>query len=101
MNPLKSGCGLSGFDLNSDASTNLTPLTRSSFKKTFRKNIAYDGLLFNTWWKIKKIDRPDIVAICDMSRSVEKAVRFLLLILYNLNETVARIRTFIFCSKNH
>jgi len=68
------------------------------FRKTLRKNVAYDGLLFNTWWKIKKIDRPDIVAICDMSRSVERAVRFLLLILYSLNETVARIRTFIFCS---
>jgi uncharacterized protein with von Willebrand factor type A (vWA) domain len=68
------------------------------FKKTIRKNVAYDGLLFDTWWKIKKIDRPDIVAICDMSRSVERAVRFLLLILYSLNETVAKIRTFIFCS---
>ncbi len=68
------------------------------FKKTLRKNVAYDGLFFDTWWKIKKIDKPDIVAICDMSRSVEKAVRFLLLILYSLNEAVARIRTFIFCS---
>ena len=68
------------------------------FKKTLRKNVAYDGLLFDTWWKVKKIDRPDIVAICDMSRSVERAVRFLLLILYSLNEAVAKIRTFIFCS---
>ncbi|MFB3924784.1 MAG: VWA domain-containing protein [Syntrophales bacterium] len=68
------------------------------FKKTLRKNIAYQGMLFETMWKTKKIERPDIIAICDISRSVSRIVRFLLLFLYGMNEEIARIRTFVFCS---
>ena len=68
------------------------------FKNTLRKNINYGGLLFEPKWKKRKIDRPDVVAICDVSRSVKAVSRFLLLFLYSLNEILERIRTFIFCS---
>lgn len=67
-------------------------------KKTLRKNLAYQGILFNPQWKNKKVDRPDIVALCDVSRSVETVARFMLLFLYGLNEAVAKIKSFIFCS---
>jgi len=68
------------------------------FKNTLRKNIIYGGLLFEPKWKKRKVDRPDVVAICDVSRSVKAVSRFLLLFLYSLNEILERIRTFIFCS---
>lgn len=68
------------------------------FKKTLRENIAYQGVPFNPRWKARRIDRPDIVAICDISRSVEAVARFMLLFLYSLSEAVARIRSFVFCS---
>jgi len=67
-------------------------------KKTLRENVAYQGLIFNPQWKSKKIDRPDLVVLCDVSRSVEAVARFMLLFLYGLNEEVARISSFIFCS---
>ena len=67
-------------------------------KKTLRENIAYQGLLFDPQWKAKKVDRPNIVALCDVSRSVEAVARFMLLFLYSLNEAVAKISSFIFCS---
>ena len=68
------------------------------FKKTLRKNITYQGFLFDPKWKKRKIERPDLVVICDISRSVMRTVRFLLLFLYGLNKAIVRIRTFIFCS---
>ncbi len=68
------------------------------FKKTMRSNIAYQGLPFDTRWKMKKIDRPRIMVICDVSRSVSTIVRFFLLILYSLNELIEKIDTFILCS---
>jgi len=68
------------------------------FKKTLRKNITYGGPLFEIAWKTKKIDRPDIVVLCDVSRSVRMVVRFFLLFLYSLNETIVKIRSFIFCN---
>lgn len=68
------------------------------FKKTLRQNITYGGPLFEIMWKRRKIDRPNVVVICDVSRSVRLVVRFFLLFLYNLNETIIKIRSFIFCN---
>jgi len=67
-------------------------------KTTLRENIAYQGLIFKPQWKTRKIDRPDMVVLCDVSRSVETVARFMLLFLYSLNEEVAKISSFIFCS---
>jgi len=67
-------------------------------KTTLRGNIAYQGMIFKPQWKTKKIDRPDMIALCDVSRSVETVARFMLLFLYSLNEEVAKISSFIFCS---
>ena len=67
-------------------------------KRTLRANLAYQGTPFDPRWKNKKIDRPDIIVLCDVSRSVDAVARFLLLFLYSLNEELARIRSFIFCS---
>lgn len=68
------------------------------FKKTLRKNIAHQGLLFTTCWKTKRVDRPNVVVVCDISRSVKNVSRFFLLFLYTLNEMLSKIRTFVFCS---
>lgn len=67
-------------------------------KKTLRANVAYQGIIVDPKWKTEKENRPDIVAICDVSRSVENVVRFLLLFLYSLNDSLARVRSFVFCS---
>ncbi|MCF8083090.1 MAG: VWA domain-containing protein [Deltaproteobacteria bacterium] len=67
-------------------------------RKTLRRNVAYDGVLFEPCWKDRKLDRPDLMVLCDVSRSVQTVARFMLLFLYSLNEAVARIRSFIFCS---
>ncbi|MEI6314636.1 MAG: VWA domain-containing protein [Syntrophus sp. (in: bacteria)] len=68
------------------------------FKRTLRENISYQGMLFTPCWKKKKIERPQLVVICDISRSVLRTVRFLLLFLYGLNQEIAKIRTFVFCT---
>lgn len=67
-------------------------------KKTLRKNVAYHGAIVEPRLRKKRIARPDIVAICDVSRSVETVSRFMLLFLYGLNRALNRIRTFVFCS---
>jgi uncharacterized protein with von Willebrand factor type A (vWA) domain len=68
------------------------------FKRTLRSNMHHGGLLFETQWKKKRVNRPDVVILCDVSRSMSTVVRFCLLMLYGLNEVVARIRSFVFCS---
>ncbi|MBP9020585.1 MAG: VWA domain-containing protein [Syntrophobacterales bacterium] len=68
------------------------------FKQTIRDNVAYQGLLFNPRWKKVKVEKPNVVAICDISRSVSRLVRFFLLFLYGLNREIINVRSFIFCS---
>ncbi len=63
---------------------------------TLRANAGHDGIPFNVVWRRKKKDRPKIVAICDVSGSVSQYVRFLLLFLFTLNETIRDIRCYAF-----
>ena len=36
-------------------------------RSTLRVNQQHDGLLFKTLWKRKKVDRPKVIAMCDVS----------------------------------
>jgi uncharacterized protein with von Willebrand factor type A (vWA) domain len=67
-------------------------------RKTLRKNVAYDGILFEPRWKSRKIDRPNVLAVCDISGSVKAVARFLLMFLYSVNEVLPKVRSFAFCS---
>jgi uncharacterized protein with von Willebrand factor type A (vWA) domain len=69
---------------------------RLDTRKTIRRNASWGGIPFVTVWKQKKIDKPRIVALCDVSGSVARVVEFLLLFLYSLTEAVQDIRTFAF-----
>ena len=66
------------------------------FRKTLRKSAAYDGVMFETFWRSKVVDRPRVVAICDVSGSVRQYARFLLLFLHSLGEQVSDLRSFAF-----
>jgi len=65
-------------------------------RRTIRHNVAFDGILFDTHWKRRKVDRPDVMAICDVSGSVSTVARFLLMFLYSLGEVMPRVRSFAF-----
>ncbi len=67
-------------------------------KRTIRLNLKYNEVPFHLQWKRKKIERPDVVVLCDISRSMRLVVRFFLMLLYMLNREVVRIRSFAFCS---
>jgi uncharacterized protein with von Willebrand factor type A (vWA) domain len=72
---------------------------RLDVRKTLRKSMAHGGVPFEIAWKIKKIDKPSIVAICDVSKSVAAAAQFLLTFLYSLNEVVDRMEAFAFSGR--
>lgn len=68
-------------------------------RRTIRRNIEYDGLLFETVWKRVRVDRPKVIAVCDVSGSVAQVARFLLLFLYSVSEVLPRVRAFAFSSQ--
>ena len=67
-------------------------------RKTMRDNWINQGVLFNLRWSYKKIDRPKILVVCDVSGSVGAYARFMLLFLFSLTEVISKIRAFVFSS---
>ena len=68
-------------------------------RKTIRKSMGYGGVPFDIIWKRETIEKPKIVAICDVSRSVAAAAQFMLLFLYSLNEVIEKLEAFAFSDR--
>lgn len=70
-----------------------------NIRKTMRENAATEGIPFKTVWKQKKRERAKVVVICDVSGSVAAYARFLLMLIYGLNEVIPDIKSFAFSHK--
>lgn len=66
--------------------------------RTMRAGIANDGLMFDVYWRRTRKEKPQILAICDVSGSVAAYAKFLLLFLYSLQDVLPRVRSFAFSS---
>jgi hypothetical protein len=65
-------------------------------RRTLRKNMGWGGIPFVTVWKQKRIEKPRVLVLCDVSGSVAAMAQFLLMFLYALNEALKDIRSFAF-----
>jgi len=66
--------------------------------QTVRRNIQYDGAIFDLRWRTQKLDRPKVFVLCDVSGSVADYAKFMLMLLYSLEEVLPKIRSFAFSS---
>src|SRR4051812_1110313 len=65
-------------------------------RRTLRRNMGWGGIPFITVWKQKRIEKPRVMVLCDVSGSVAAMSQFLLMFLYALNEALSDIRSFAF-----
>ena len=65
-------------------------------RRTLRRNAAWGGVPLLTTWKRRHRDRPQIVALCDVSGSVAQVSDFFLLLIHSLHEVVDDVRSFAF-----
>ncbi len=72
---------------------------RLDVRRTIRRSLGHGGVPFDLVWKSETIEKPKIVVICDVSRSVASAAQFLLLLLHCLNEVVERLDAFAFSDR--
>jgi uncharacterized protein with von Willebrand factor type A (vWA) domain len=68
-------------------------------RHTMRRNVAYDGVAFKIAWKKRKIEKPRLVVLCDVSGSMASLAHFLLLFVHCLNEALADLRAFAFANR--
>lgn len=67
-------------------------------RKTLRHNMQFDGIPFQLRFHNKKIDRPQLAVLCDISGSVNQYSRFMLLLTHTLQSLFSKVRTFAFIS---
>ncbi len=65
-------------------------------KKTLRRAAAYQGMPLELFLRKRPPRKTKIVALCDVSGSVWSAARFMLNMLYSLQECFTQVRSFIF-----
>jgi uncharacterized protein len=64
-------------------------------RRTMRRNMRYGGIPMEIEHKTKHV-KPSLVVICDVSTSVRYCTEFLLTLIYELQDQVARTNSFIF-----
>ncbi len=65
-------------------------------RQTLRRNIAFDGATLDVRWKHRKQTEGAILFLCDVSGSVGRIARFLLLMLWHLRAELPTARVFAF-----
>jgi uncharacterized protein with von Willebrand factor type A (vWA) domain len=73
--------------------------SRADLRRTLRGSLRTGGELMALEWRRRKIRRTRLVAICDVSGSMELYAKFLLQFLHALQNTFARIETFVFSTR--
>jgi uncharacterized protein len=67
-------------------------------RRTLRRNTAHDGVPFVTAWKKRKLEKPRVVVLCDVSGSVAQVAQLLLLFVHSLADALSDVRSFAFSS---
>jgi uncharacterized protein len=68
-------------------------------KRTFRASLQYDGVPLDIRWRHRHREKPRLVTLCDVSDSVRNASRFMLQLVWNLQECFSRVQSFVFVSE--
>ena len=67
-------------------------------QRTWRANLQTGGVPFRLRKKRPPQHKPQVVALCDISNSMQSTVNFLLHFLYRLQDRFSRVRSFVFVS---
>jgi uncharacterized protein len=65
-------------------------------RRTLRRNMKYGGTIIELARKRRKIRKPRLVLICDVSRSMDTYSRFLLQFIHALQNTIGKVESFVF-----
>jgi uncharacterized protein with von Willebrand factor type A (vWA) domain len=72
---------------------------RLDTRRTIRKSLQYGGVPMEVFLKRRHRERPKLITVCDVSDSVRNASRFMLQLVWSLQECFSRVRSFVFVSE--
>lgn len=68
-------------------------------RRTVRRNLKYGGTILELARKRRKIRKPRLVLICDVSRSMDQYSRFLLQFIHAFQHTLGKVESFVFSTQ--
>jgi uncharacterized protein len=71
---------------------------RLDVRRTIRRSLGTGGVPFDLRRRRRRKDRPRLVILCDISDSVRHVSRFMLELVYTIQELFERVRSFVFVS---
>ncbi len=67
--------------------------------RTLRASLPYGGVPIELRWRRRRREKPRLVTLCDVSDSVRNASRFMLQLVWNLQECFSKVQSFAFVSE--
>jgi uncharacterized protein with von Willebrand factor type A (vWA) domain len=71
---------------------------RLDVRRTLRRALASGGVPFRLRYRKRRVEKPRLVVLCDISDSVRHVSRFMLQLAYTLQELFSQVRSFVFVS---
>jgi uncharacterized protein with von Willebrand factor type A (vWA) domain len=72
---------------------------RIDTRRTIRRSLQYGGVPMEIFLRRRHREKPKLVTICDVSDSVRNASRFMLQLVWSLQECFSRVRSYVFVSE--
>jgi uncharacterized protein with von Willebrand factor type A (vWA) domain len=72
---------------------------RLDARRTIRRSLQYGGVPMEVFLRRRHRDKPKLITVCDVSDSVRNASRFMLQLVWSLQECFSRVRSFVFVSE--
>lgn len=71
---------------------------RLDMRRTLRRALTQGGLPFRIYLRHRRIEKPRLCILCDISDSVRHVSRFMLQFVYTLQDLFSKVRAFVFVS---
>lgn len=72
---------------------------RLDSRRTIRRSLQYGGVPMEIRLRRRRREKPKLVTLCDVSDSVRNASRFMLQLVWSLQECFSRVRSYVFVSE--
>ncbi len=69
---------------------------RLDVRRTIRRSLAHGGALLDPQWKPRRINKPELVMLCDVSGSMATFARFTMQLTYAIGHQFSNVRAFAF-----
>lgn len=74
-------------------------VVRLDLRRSIKANVRYGGVVFKLLYQQKRIQKPKILLVCDVSGSMSRYAAFVIQFIYGLSAVVKNIESFIFAEE--